>query len=303
MCPKRALTLAATLAALAPAAARAQACCAAPSVAAPARLGRDEQFGLGLSARMRGVYGGFAPSGAFASTADGDVETTQELFGVVQAAGRAQVAVVLPFVETRRSAPGLVDWGGGVGDVRASGRVEILRGGVWRYVPGLSLLAGVTLPTGTPPEQAAGPLAAGATGTGTFAAAIGLELERRWERAFGTLAVSVAQRAPRAVGPIRQGFSPELSALASGGLVLSNDVALGAFVTGSREGASHDAMTGAAIAGSELALLTAGLGAVVPFEGGWRGQALLSADCPIAGLGRNRTAGAGLGVSILRFWQ
>jgi hypothetical protein len=293
---------AAALAASAPGRARAQVCCAAPNLATPARLQRNESWGVGAHARGRGVFGAFGADGAFAGTSHGDVETEQDLFGAVQLASRLQLALVVPFVQTRRQAPGLSEWGGGVGDVRASARIEILRDGAHGPVPGVALVAGVALPTGTPPEAAGDVLAAGATGTGTTAGTLGVELERRFERVFATLAGGIVARAPRTVGDVRQSFGLEVTALASGGTVVADDVAVGGFVAASRQGASRDGVTGRQIPDSALALVTFGAATAFPITEGWRGQGIVSVDCPVSGLGRNRNAGAGLGLSLLRVW-
>src|SRR4051812_8476645 len=92
----------AALAVSAPNAASAQVCCAAPNLATPARLQRDETYGVGVHARGRGVFGAFGADGAFAGTSHGDVETEQDLFGAVQVATRVQFAFIVPFVQTRR---------------------------------------------------------------------------------------------------------------------------------------------------------------------------------------------------------
>jgi hypothetical protein len=300
----RRLTLAVTAVAwlAAPRFARAQACCAAPNLVTPARLQRHEAFGAGVQARGRGVFGAFAADGSFAGTSSGDVETEQDLFGAIGVAGRVQVAVVLPFVETRRRAPGLTAWGGGLGDVRASARAEILRDGANGAWPGVALLLGGTFPTGTPPEEARGTLAADATGAGTASGTLGVELERRFERRFVTAAAAVGARAPRTVGQVRQSFGLEVSGLASAGTIVGDEVAVGLFVAASRQGASRDAATGAALPGSALALVTLGAGTTFPVAGGWRALGSLSVDCPVAGLGMNRSAGVGLLFSLLRAW-
>jgi hypothetical protein len=300
----RGLSLAAAVAALlaAPRAAQAQACCAAPNLVTPARLQRNESFGAGVQARGRGVYGAYATDGSFAGTSSGDVETEQDLFAAVGLGGRVQVAVIVPFVETRRSAPGLTAWGGGLGDVRASARVELLRDGANGAWPGLALLVGGAFPTGTSPEEARETLAADATGTGTASASVGLELERRFERRFVTLATAVSARAPRTVGPVRQSFGLELLGLLSAGTIVGEDVAVGGFLAASRQGASRDAATGAMLPGSALALVTVGAGTAFPLSDGWRALGSLAVDCPVSGMGMNRTTGAALGLSLLRAW-
>ena len=90
----RCIAAVAALLAMAPARAAAQACCAAPSLVAPARLRRDERWAAGLETRARVVYGDFAADGAFSSTSSGDVETEQDPFVAARVLERAQVALV-----------------------------------------------------------------------------------------------------------------------------------------------------------------------------------------------------------------
>lgn len=297
-----AAALALACVALAPARASAQACCAAPSLVIPSRLQRHETYGAGLQLRGRGVYGAFAADGGYAGTAGGDFETAQELFAAARPFERAQFAVLLPFIETRRQAAGITEVGGGIGDVRAAAHVELTRAGEHAYVPGLALLAGVSLPTGTAPDQAEGVLSAGATGTGAWEGSVGLELDQRFESAFVTVAGVVGQRAPREADGVRQSFSPRFTAFASGGLVFQNDVALGVFVTALHQGPSRD-RKGVEILESALSLVTAGLAATLPAGDAWRAQGTLSIDCPVSGLGRNQTTGAAVAVSMLRLWR
>lgn len=287
--------------ALGPARALAQACCAAPSLVIPSRLLRHEAYGVGVQLRGRGVFGSFGADGAFARAGDGDVETAQELFASARPFARAQFAVLVPFIETRRQAAGLTDVGGGVGDVRAAGHIELTRAGERPYVPGLALLLGASLPTGTAPDQAQGVLAADATGTGAWEGSVGLELDQRFESAFVTVAGAVGQRAPREASGVSQSFAPRFTAVVSGGYVLQNDVALGAFATALHQGPSR--AEGAELPGSALSLVTAGLAATFPTGESWRAQATTSVDCPVSGWGRNQPTGAGLAVSMLRLWN
>jgi hypothetical protein len=303
--PERAglfVAVAAALVAAAPSVARAQACCAAPSLVAPSRLARSESGAVGVQARGRGVFGSFASDGSFARTSSGDLEAAQDLFGSLRVFRHAQVALLVPFVETRRRAAGLSDVGGGLGDLRLAAHVELLRAGERRFVPGLALVMGGALPTGTAPEDATGLLAADATGTGSYEGSVGLEVDQRFERAFVVFGGGVGRRTGRAVGGVQQSFGPRFTALATGGLVLDNDLTLGAFVSALHQGAARDEATGAAMPGSALSLVTAGVGATLPVGEVWRGHAALSADCPVSGLGRNQSAGAGLTVSVLRVW-
>jgi hypothetical protein len=298
-----------SLVALGPARAFAQACCAAPSLVIPSRLQRHESYGVGLQLRGRGVYGTFGADGAYARTSEGDVETAQELFAAARPFERAQFALLVRFVETRRRAAGLSDTGGGIGDVRAAAHVELTLAGERRWVPGIALLVGAAFPTGTAPDQADGVLSADATGTGAWEGSVGLEIDQRFESAFVSLAGVVGQRAPRDASGVSQSFAPRYTVIASGGVVLPNEVALGAFVTALHQGPSRDRTADAEIQGTALSLLTTGLGATVPVGDAWRVQGTLSVDLPhvpvwpLSELGRNQPTGAGIAVSMLRLWR
>lgn len=295
------LVAALACAVLAPARALAQACCAAPSLVIPSRLQRHESYGVGLQLRGRGVFGAFGADGAYAGASDGDVEAAQELFASARIFSRAQVALLVPFIETRRRAMGLSETGGGLGDMRFAGHFELTRAGERAYVPGLALLVGGSLPTGTAPDQAELLLASDATGTGAWEGSVGLEVDQRFESIFVTVAGAVAQRASRDVMGVHQSFAPRLLAIASGGVVLEHDAALGGFVSALHQGAARDG-AGVEIAGSAQSLVTAGLAATLPVWDEWRAQATASVDCPISGWGRNQHTGAGFAVSMLRLW-
>lgn len=300
MCTRAVWIAVALLCAAAPRA-WAQACCSAPSLTTPVRLGWDERWAAGIETRARAVFGAFGADGNLA-TSSGDVEAEQDVFAAARFLERAQAALAIPFLQTRRSVPGLSEWGGGLGDVRASARVELTRAGARPYVPGLALLLGGSAPTGRPADQAAGALAADATGTGTWEGTLGLELEQRFELAFVTLSAAVSQRTSREALGVAEAFAPRFTVVASAGTVTDGGWAWGASVAGMRAGASRDQGTGRSIDGSDLALVTAGLAVQAPLGQGWRGLARASVDCPFDGLGRNQAAGAGLAVSMLRFW-
>ncbi|HVZ73284.1 MAG TPA: hypothetical protein VHJ20_12975 [Polyangia bacterium] len=88
--------------------------------------------------------------------------------------------------------------------------------------------------------------------------------------------------------------------MATAGATLDDDLSLGAFASALRQGGGRDETTGAAVDGTTLALVTAGVAATRTFVPGWRALASLSFDVPIAG--RNELAGVDVGVSILRVW-
>ena len=291
---------------------RAQACCVAAGLTTPARLRRDERVAVGLQTRVRTVVGAFGADGSYTTSESGSRELGggEDLLAAVRLGARAQIALQVPFVQTARrvGTPGgapLSSWGGGLGDVAASARWEPLlpdeRGLGW---PGLALLATVSAPTGRPPEQATDALATSATGTGSWRGELGVALEAVIRRTFLTATLSIAQRTARTVGQaptvVHQSFAPQLTASLVGGYALTGGSTVGAFVLATRQGNARD--DDGAIAGSTVALVTAGFAASVPFAEGWRLQAALAGDLPVDGLGRNQTAGLALTAALVRAW-
>src|SRR5262245_26310088 len=101
------VALSAALAARA-APAAAQACCAGGALVSPVRLAPPDDYAVGLQTRVRSDLGSFLPDGTYVSSSvasEQDVE--QDLAASFRLARRAQVSVVLPYVETHRTAPGV----------------------------------------------------------------------------------------------------------------------------------------------------------------------------------------------------
>ena len=178
-----------------PARAFAQACCAGGSVITPARLGMHEDWLVGLQAKAGSVVGSYDLGGHYAPQRSGNTELDfeQDLFAATRLLRRGQLALLVPLVETRRATPQLgAQFGGGVGDVNASARYEIVMAGESHLVPGIALLAGITLPTGRPPESATPPLQSNATGIGAYQINAALAVEQ----AYGPWLVNATDRTP-----------------------------------------------------------------------------------------------------------
>src|SRR5262249_4621856 len=139
----------------------------------------------------------------------------EDLIGAIRLNMRAQIAALVPAIQTYRRTPSLREAGGGVGDANLSGRYDFTLAGESRGWAGIAALLGVTFPTGTAPEEAHKPLATDATGTGAFQANLGLALEEEvgpW--LFGATAL-LAQRAPRKVEGVTVSKGAAWSLLAS----------------------------------------------------------------------------------------
>src|SRR3569623_1965877 len=177
-----------------PADAAAQACCGANGLVIPARLRVYDDYGFGVQATERQTYGSLSAAGNYSGTATGDLVTEQDLFGMARLSSRVQLALLVPYVETYRRIPGQSEWGGFFGDVTVNGRFEVAHAGEHGRWPALTILAGLTAPTGRAPDQAHNPLGTDAAGTGSFQANLGVEVERLFQQWFVTFDGWVSQR-------------------------------------------------------------------------------------------------------------
>ena len=109
-------------------AARAQACCVAPSTTGLGRLAPYETTLAGLEARGSATYGTFDAAGTFRGSPRGshEVGLEQNLFASARFLARGQGTVTVPFVETLRGSGGATSTGGGLGDVRAALRWDAI---------------------------------------------------------------------------------------------------------------------------------------------------------------------------------
>jgi len=298
------VALAALAAPLGSRVAQAQACCAATGVVLPARLRVYEDFGLGVQARESQAFGSFASDGSFAGTSSGDLVTQQNLFALWRTVPRLQVGLLVPYVETWRRIPGRSEWGGFLGDITGSARVEILRPGDLGRFPAITLLGGLAVPTGRAPDEARKPLGTDASGTGSYEGTIGVEVEQTWTRWFASLDLWIAKRSARDAPGGRQSFDLRFTALAAVGYAFASQVGVAAFASVVRGGgaAAVTASDAGADIDTRVAIASGGIAGLVPIDEAWRLQGTLALDLPFSGWGRNQPATVGLGTSLVRVW-
>ena len=298
-----AIAIGASVAAL-PRDAAAQACCVGTGLVTPARLRTFEDMAVGMQMRARSVMGAFGGGGDYATSASGvhELGFEQDLFAAKRLGRRFQVGLWAPFVETSRQAAGLSGFGGGLGDVAVNGRFDAVDAGTRGAWPGVAILASLSFPTGQPLDEGGpgDPLSTSGTGTGSFEGTLGFGLEEIVGQGFVSLTGWASKRTARSANGVEQSFAPRLSALLSGGYTFGHDVTVGAFASALRQGDNRDA--NGPIANSGVALVTAGGALALPFWQWWRLQATMFTDLPIAGWGRNQTAGFGATVAIIRSW-
>lgn len=277
--------------------AEAQSCCAGGGAYAPARLKIYETAAIGVQLRGIDALGSFDGSGRYFTGAAGDVELglEQDLVAAYRINEAAQVGLVIPFQETYRGAAGLSGFGGGLGDIGVNGRYEFTPTGGEKGLPGVSLNASITVPSGRAPESARTPLAVDSTGSGYWQGSLGTTLEKlfgRWLLA-GTLSVSGVL--PRRIGETTQVLGPQLAGLLAGGYGFRN----GAAVVGTIgcRGTTAAFVNGRSVPDAPV-LSTIGVAIGWPINFEWRLQGALSSDLPV--LGRSHEVGLALSATLLR---
>jgi hypothetical protein len=301
-----------------PRAARAQACCVGATTISPARLALHEDGLVGLQIRTNAATGSFDAGGGYVPSpaSSGEVDLEQDLVGALRVFPQLQLAVLLPLIETWRKVPGQPTSsakdlrlpqsavGGGFGDLNLSLRYDAFLPGELGLFPGIALLAGVTIPTGTPPDRTSSPsrLATDSTGLGAVQAAGGVALEDVY---LGHLLVNmtalITQRMSRSVDGVSETLGLQVSAALAVGWIFQGGAGLAAIARYESEGDAN--VNGALDAGSGKRATSFGLVGGVPIASGWRLQGSLIDVLPISGLGRNQTAGVGLTAALLWAWM
>jgi hypothetical protein len=306
--PERAVAFALVLAgASASSPVRAQACCAGSGAVTPGRLALHEDGLVGLQAKGAGVLGSFDDRGSFQGSPPGasELDFEEDLFGAARVLDRGQVALLVPFIETRRTSQGIEETGGGVGDVNASVRYDFTLAGASRVVPGIAVLAGLTLPTGTPPDAPnLGVLATGATGIGAWQPTLGVAFEQTWGNWLVSASTFAAQRTARTAGSgasaVHERLGTQWTFLAAVAYVFPNDDALAASLSYTLE--TEATINGADAQGTAHRLPTLTVSGVLPLSDVWRLQGAVFGNPPVAQLGLNQPAGAGLSATVVRSW-
>ncbi len=288
-------------------AAWAQACCAGGAAYQPARLKLHEDWLVGLSLQASDQLGDADQTGTYSSRAQGagEQDYVENLLATVRVLERGQVGLSVPFDENNRYAPGLHQFGGGIGDISLTARWDFLYSNESAHFPGISVLAGVTFPTGVPPESGGLPLSANSTGLGAWQAAVGLALERTFfDRVVVNATGLVTQGFPRHVTSVDEGvvqsvneqLGTQFSGLLAVGWIFPDDAAVAATFTYSE---SLDArQNGVAVPMSEIEINTLGLAAGFPITDEWRLQATAFWDLPV--LSRNHIDSIGGSFTVIR---
>ncbi len=285
--------------------AEAQACCAGGTVVTPTRLALHEDFAVGTQFRARTNPGSFDADGHYSASSGVEQILEEDVAASARVGGKGQVGLLIPMVQTHRNLAGVDDWGGGLGDVSLNARYDFLLAAQALYWPGFGVLAASTLPTGTPPDRASHPLAADATGEGTYDVTLGVDLEKVAGHWYAALNGWVTHRFSRDLSlggmTLTESFSARWTLMAVLGYVFDSEAALGLYISALDEGDAT--INGVQDPTTALRLTTVGAAGVLPFHDVWRLQGSLFGDVPLSSFGRNEPAGYGLTASLVRVWM
>ncbi len=290
--------------ALWPSRASAQACCAGSGALTPGRLALYEVALVGTSTSAADAFGSIDAKGRYATPPPGTTEFNfeQDIFGSLRFLKQGQTALLVPFVATRRQTPTSgSEFGGGIGDVNLSARWDFGVAGQSRVVPGIGLLGGMTLPTGTSPESAGTPLATGATGVGALQGNVGFALEQSFGRWLVNANTIVAARAPRTTQGVRTSLGAQVTSLAALAYAFNDDAAAALLVSYTFEGDATVDGKDAQRSGRRL-LRMSGSGAY-PLSDRLRVQGALFFDPPIAHVDQNQSTSIGLTLTVIFSWS
>ncbi len=281
----------------------AQACCAGGAALTPARLELHEDAAVGIESHALFATGSFSPPGGYVPNPAGssEIDLEEDLVGSVRFFDRGQVSLLVPYLATDRVVRGQGAFGSGIGDVNLGARWDFLEAGESLHIPGIAVLAGVSTPTGRPPEAATPPLLADATGIGAWQLTGGVALEQTFgHHLVLDLSGLVSQRLPRHVDGIVSDLGLQLFAIAGAAWAFDagQAIALSVVYTGEQ----NAVVNGQPVPQSGRGETTAALSGMLPLGDDWRlGVAVLD-ELQISGLGSNLPAGYGFTLTVLWIW-
>jgi len=165
---------------LIPAPAKGAACCTSATISGAGRLKIWEDSALGVSSSWANSIGSWNAEGEWNAFDETYRETVwlSKVWAIARVRDDLELSLVLPWVMTTRAIPNESSSGQGLGHSRIGLRYEAIAIGQYRNVPGLALLAGVTIPTGVRGDEATDTLLrTAATARGDWAASVAVSLE------------------------------------------------------------------------------------------------------------------------------
>jgi hypothetical protein len=289
--------------------AHAQACCAGGSAVTPGRLEPHEDALVGTELHAASVIGSYQ-SGAYRASPPGtpEYDYEEDLFGALRVLARGQIALLVPFDEIYRRTPlDGAHFGGGFGDINLSGRYDFVFAGESRYIPGIAVLAGITVPTGRSDSgsalpqfgpffgSATQPLAVDATGIGAFQVNGAVALEQTFGPWLVNATVIAAKRTPAG----GETLGTQFTFLAAGAYTFANDAAVALSASYAFEG--DGTIGGSDVPGKSVTVVAAS--GLWPLTDAYRLLGGVFVDPPVGALGSNQPTQVGLTFTAIRSWM
>lgn len=282
----------------APRLARAQACCVGASGLTPGWLTTHERALVGAQMRFATAHGTYPARGEFFAPQPGrDARLEPSLFASLRLLPRAQVSVSVPFAIVRRRAGDLVESRGAFGDVTVVGRWDLFRVGERRW-PGIALLVGGLVPTGTPTDRATGLLAADATGIGAWEGNAGVSVEETFGHVVVHATALAGYRSSRDVVGVEQHLGLRSLFLVGTGWVWDDDSSMLLTVTHTADGDAT--LDGSTAAGTGFRATQLAFVVTTPITDTLRLRTSVFTDVPP--LGSNRQALGGTTLGLAKTW-
>jgi outer membrane putative beta-barrel porin/alpha-amylase len=287
----------------APRRASAAACCVSATSFGVGRLLAWEDAAVGLQLSHARSLGVWDASGALRWNGSdfSDGLTTTMAWGIVRVVDRVQLQAWIPYVVNDRASSGETQVAGGIGDVGAAARVEVLKIGEYVGLPSFAFTAGALAPTGKRIEETSPPLFAGATGRGAWGGTLAIESEYAFLPWFVRADAGLTAFLPftRSDTGQEQQYGPILQASFSTGRELVPDVLVAALaVTGEWQSALK--LDGATVPDSEARSLSLAASLAWRFDPRWTVNASVNNTVWPDGAGENRDARLGFTLGVRR---
>jgi len=276
--------------------AQAAACCSSASMGGVGRLKMWEKFAIGANLTYSDSQGSWDELGEYFALSEGYDEQLSSLkpWVIGRVNERLEVSLLTPLVTTSRQIGDEQARGVGLGHVELNSRYELLAIGAYQGLPGIALHLGVTLPTGTRPDQSyESPLMTATTAKGSWASSLSMDVEYvklpwifKWDS-------GVRLFAPYVQGGMETSFA--LGALYQTSLLLGYEPVEDRLLVALSVAYSHqgnNSLDGEPLDGSEVVTVTPSLALSWKLSAHWGLVSSLGQHPLASGYGKNTNGGA-----------